>query len=429
MSSKSSFTGTDKSVEESTTSCGCSVSRREILKRGAQALTAAAVIPAPLSMAFAADAGKPIKIGIPCALSGAFGHLGLQTKRAAEIYVKDFNAKGGVLGRQLELIVEDTQGDPAVCVRKVQEFVERRGCNIFTGLSISPESLAVAPRLKEWNALYISSGAGDGRLTAQALVPNFFRSNASSPMGARIVSRYIKDNPKITKVFAIGQDYAWGHNSIEVLEAEVKKGGKQFIGKLFSPTGTKDFSSYISKIRASGANGLYIVLTGDDNNAFVTQAANYRIFQEMPSMMEFIEYVMVRGVGDAAVGLIGSSRWPFTLDNPQSKKFTKEFHDAYGVYPDLHAGELIQAMDFITAAIAKAQSTDTEKLKTALEGLKIHSIKGDVVMRKCDHQAVSDGYLIQCVKAEGYKYPIPKVLATYDGDFVAPPCRSMTYPD
>lgn len=429
MSSKSSLTGTDAPADESPTGSRHSTTRREILKRGAQVLTAAALVPGSLRMALAAEEGKPIKIGIPCALSGAFGHLGLQTKRAAEIYVKDFNAKGGVLGRPLELIVEDTQGDPALCVRKMQEFVERRGCNIFTGLSISPESLAVAPRLAEWNALYISSGAGDGRLTAQALVPNFFRSNASSPMGARIVSRYIKDNPKIHKVFAIGQDYAWGHNSIDVLEAEVKKGGKEFIGKLFSPTGTKDFSSYISKIRSSGADGLYIVLTGDDNNAFVTQAATYRIFQEMPSMMEFIEYVMVRGVGDAAVGLIGSSRWPFTLDNPISKKFAQEFYDANGVYPDLHAGELYQTMDFITAAIAKAKSTETEALKTALEGLKIHSLKGDVVMRKCDHQAVSDGYLIQCVKAEGYKFPIPKVLATYPGDFVAPPCRSMTYPD
>jgi branched-chain amino acid transport system substrate-binding protein len=398
-------------------------SRRSVL-RGAGLLAATVAAPLPLRHAFAAD---PIKIGIPCALSGPFAHLGLQTKRAAEIYVKEINAKGGVIGRPIEVTTEDTQGNPAVCVRKVQEFVERRGCNIFTGLSVSPESLAVSPRLQEWNALYVSSGAGDGRLTAEALTPNFFRSNASSPMGARIVSRYIEDS-KIKKVFAIGQDYAWGHNSVGVLEAEVKRGSKEFVGKIFSPTGTKDFSSYIAKIRASGADALYIVLTGDDNNAFVTQAASYHLFEQMSAMMEFIEYVMVQAVGDAAVGLIGSSRWPFTLENETSQRFTKAFHAAYGVYPDLHAGELYQAMDFITEAIRKTKSTKTEDLKAALEGMEISSIKGKVLMRKCDHQAVSDGYLIRCVKQDGYPYPVPKVLTTYPGDFVAPPCNSMTYP-
>lgn len=398
------------------------LSRRKMLQV-AGATAATLVAPLPLRNAWAAES---IKIGIPCALSGPFAHLGEQTKRAAEIYVKELNAKGGVDGRPLEIVVEDTQGNPAVCVRKVQEFVERRHINIFTGLSISPESLAVSPRLEEWNALYVSSGAGDGRLTAEALVPNFFRSNASSPMGARIVSRYIEDS-EIKKVFAIGQDYAWGHNSVAVLETELKRGSKEFVGKIFTPTATKDFSSYIAKIRASGADAVYIVLTGDDNNAFMTQAASYHLFEKMSPLMEFIEHTMVRSIGDAALGLIGSSRWPFTLDNPLSKHFSKVFYETYGVPPDLHAGELYQAMDFIVAAIKQTKSTDTAKLRTALEGMEIESLKGKAVMRKCDHQAVSDGYLIKCVKDSTYPYPVPQVIKTYSGDFVTPKCNSQTY--
>ena len=396
--------------------------RRNILK-AAGVMASTLVLPATARFAMAAE---PIKIGIPCALTGPFAHLGTQTKRAADLYAKEINAKGGVDGRMLEIMTEDTQGNPAVCVRKVQEFVERRGCTIFTGLSVSPESLAVSPRLEEWNALYVCSGAGDGRLTAEALVPNFFRSNASSPMGARIVSRYIEDS-KIKKIYAIGQDYAWGHNSVQVLETEIKRGSKEFVGKIFSPTGTKDFSSYIAKIRASGADAVYIVLTGDDNNAFVTQAAQYRLFEQITPLMEFIEYVMVQAVGDAAVGLTGSSRWPFTLDNPKSQRFTQAFHKAYGVYPDLHAGEQYQALDFIVAAIQKTNSTDTAKLRAALEGMEIDSIKGKVTLRKCDHQAVAEGYLIKCTKQEGYPYPVPKVVARYPGDFVVPTCNSMTY--
>ena len=396
--------------------------RRNILKAAGLAATTL-VAPLPLRHALAA---QPVKIGIPCALSGPFAHLGEQTKRAADLYAKELNAKGGVIGRPLEIITEDTQGNPAVCVRKMQEFVERRGCNIFTGLSVSPESLAVSPRLAEWNALYVCSGAGDGRLTAEALVPNFFRSNASSPMGARIVSRYIEESG-IKKIFAIGQDYAWGHNSVNVLETEVKRGSKKFIGKVFSPTGTKDFSPYISKIRASGADAVYIVLTGDDNNAFMTQAASYHLFENMIPLMEFIEHTMVRAIGNAALGLVGSSRWPFTLDNPISQHFTKAFYESYGVPPDLHAGELYQAMDFIVAAIKKTNGTDTGKMRSALEDMELDSIKGKVTMRKCDHQAVSEGFLVKCVQDAGYPYPVPKAIKTYSPDFVAPKCNSMTY--
>lgn len=398
-------------------------SRRKLLKT-AGAVASALILPAPVRYAMAAE---PIKIGIPCALTGPFGHLGQQTKRAADLYAKELNAKGGVNGRMMEIMAEDTQGNPAVCVRKVQEFVERRDCRIFTGLSVSPESLAVSPRLGEWNAIHVCSGAGDGRLTAEALVPNFFRSNASSPMGARVVSRYINEEPSIKKIFAIGQDYAWGHNSVQVLETEVKRGPKKFVGKIFTPTGTKDFSPYIAKIRESGADTLYIVLTGDDNNAFVTQAAQYRLPDHMALLMEFIELVMVRAVGDAAVGLTGSSRWPFTYDNPKSKHFTEAYFKSYGLYPDLHAGEQYQALDFIVAAIKKTNSTDPEKMRVALEGMEIDSLKGKVTMRKCDHQATALGYLVKCAKKAGYPHPVPEIITTYPGDYVAPKCNSQTY--
>ena len=77
----------------------------------------------------------------------------------------------------------------------------------------------------------------------------------------------------MTKFYGLGMDYAWGHNSVQVFESEVKKGKKEFIGKVFAPTGTKDYSSYITKIRQSGADAVFLVMQGDDDNAFLAQAA------------------------------------------------------------------------------------------------------------------------------------------------------------
>ena len=141
---------------------------------------------------YAADA---IKIGMPLALTGPLGSVGQEMKNGAELWAKVENARGGLLGRPIQLFVTDTGGDPATCVRKAQELVERENCHVFFGMTLSSEALAVVPKLAEWNAIFVSSDNGDGRLTASSFVPNFFRSNISGPMGARAVSLYLRDAP------------------------------------------------------------------------------------------------------------------------------------------------------------------------------------------------------------------------------------------
>ena len=145
--------------------------------------------PAILSVSPRAQSG-PIKIGMPVALTGPLGTVGQQTKRGAEFWAKLQNAKGGILGRPIELLIEDTAGNPANCVRKAQEMVERRDCRLITGITLSSEALAVVPKLGEWDSIFISGINGDGRLTADSFVPNFFRANISGPMGTRAVSLY-----------------------------------------------------------------------------------------------------------------------------------------------------------------------------------------------------------------------------------------------
>jgi len=220
-----------------------------------------------------AVAAEVIKIGMPLALTGPLGSVGQQLKRGGELWAKTQNASGGLIGRQIQLLIEDTGGNPADAVRKAQEMVERDGCNIFTGITLSSEALAVVPKLEEWKAIFVSSDNGDGRLTAESFVPNFFRSNISAPMGARAVSLFLRES-EWQNVYAIGMDYAWGRNSVQVFESEMKRANKNFIGSVFSPIGTKDFSTYITKIRQSGAEAVYITMAGDDYNAFWRRRRN-----------------------------------------------------------------------------------------------------------------------------------------------------------
>ena len=393
------------------------VSRRTVLQTAAVA-----------GLARPGIASDPIKIGLPVAMTGTTAGIGAQMRRACEFWAKQVNAKGGLLGRPIELIAEDTAGNPATAVRKVQEMVERNGIRIITCMVASNEALAIVPKLVEWDTIFISGDNGDGRLTGKSLSPNFFRPNVSGPMGTRAVALWLRDSP-LKNFYGLGMDYAWGHNSMDVFQTECKRAGKTFIGAVFSPIGTKDFATYITKIRQSGADGVYLVMAGDDNVAFLSQARQYRLGDKMQLLTELVDQMSINATGEASVGLIGSSRYPHSYDIPANKAFVAAWQAEYGNPPDLFEGDQDQSCVVLQAGIEKAGSLDTAKLRAALEGLEVNSIKGRVTMRACDHQGEQQGFIVKVVKREGAAHPVPEVIATYPADRVTPPCNQMVYTD
>jgi branched-chain amino acid transport system substrate-binding protein len=394
-------------------------SRRAAMRASLAALAAPVVLRHPRGEA-------PIRIGMPLALTGPAAEIGEQMRHGTEFWAKTVNAKGGLLGRPIELHIEDTTGDPATCVRKAQLVVERDDCHLLFGMVLSSEALAVVPKLAEWNAIFISSDNGDGRLTGSSFVPNFFRANISGPMETRVISLWLRRG-EMKNFYAIGMDYAWGHNSIDVFKDEVDKAKKNFVGAVFSPIGTKDFSTYITKIRQAGADACFIVMQGADNNAFLSQAHEYRLSDKVQLLTSIVDLNSIHAVGDAALGLVGSTRYTFTIDNPANQAFVEAWRKEYGGEPDVFEGEQWQACQILEAGIEKAQSTDPDMLRPALETVAVDSIKGRVAIRPCDHQAVQGGFMVKVMKKEGYKTPIPDIIATYPGDEITPACRQMTF--
>jgi len=401
------------------------ITRRRVLRTTLGGTAAALALPAISRTGFAAEA---IKVGMPTALTGPLGEVGQQMKRGAEFFAKQQNAKGGINGRPIDFLIEDSAGDPATCVRKAQEMVERDKVSLLMGMTLSSEALAVVPKLGAWNAIFVSSDDGDGRLTAQSFVPNFFRANTSGPMDTRTVALWLRTAP-YKKFFGIGMDYAWGHNSVSSFAKLVKAAGRDFVGSVFSPIGTKDFSTYLLKIRQSGADAVFIVMQGEDNVAFLTQAHEYRLPQQAQLLTSIVDLASIRAVGDASIGLAGSMRYAYTYDNPANKAFVALWEKAHGQPPDIFEGEQWQACEILAAGIAKAGSIEPAKLRPALETVAIDSIKGHVAMRACDHQAVQQGFMVKVAKPTGAKLPLPQVVAVYPADKVTPACRKETYDD
>jgi branched-chain amino acid transport system substrate-binding protein len=385
-----------------------------------------ALLSAPVLTRFAQAQSGPLKLGVPTAITGSWAALGAQVVRTCRLWAKTVNAQGGLLGRQVEFLFEDTQGVPANCLRKAQEMVERDRVNILLGLMASSEALAVMPKLAEWNALFISSINGAGQITAEARVPNAFRANISGPMGARSLALWLRDAPQ-NDFFSLSLDYSWGRSSVETFESLLRGMNKRPIGSVFAPVGTRDYSTYIARIRQANPQALYIALTGDDGTAFLRQAAQFRLFERMPIVTETVDMLFTRPAGEAAIGLVGGSRYCFTYDQPANNDFVRRFRAEFNDVPDTYDGEQWQALEVLAAAAAKARSTDTAALVAALQDLELSSIKGPLKMRACDGQAEQQGFVVRVGRREGFGHPVPEVIKTYPAAEVTPACRSSTF--
>ena len=374
-----------------------------------------------------AYAQNPIKIGLPTVLSGGAAQYGIQAKRAAELFAKDLKARGGVLGRSVEFVYEDTGGDPATAVRKAQKLVEKDGVKFLTGVVLSSEALAITAKCPEWKVLFMSTINGAGALTAKSWNRYFFRINTSGPMGARAVSLYLAESP-MKRIFALGSDYAWGRDSVASFSSQILAAKKEIVGREFPPVGTKDFASYIGKLKQSNAEGVYLVLVGQDATIFLKQAHQFGVTREVKPIMEILELENMKAVGDAMEGAIGSSRYPFTVDTPRNRDFVKRFHALHNVYPDMFDGETYEGLEWLTQVMEKAKTADdVEKVIEAWEDSRYEGLEGPFFMRKCDHQAVQPGFAVQAVKDPNYPHLIPKVLATFPGERVTPKCRTEEF--
>jgi branched-chain amino acid transport system substrate-binding protein len=397
-------------------------SRRALLRTG----TAAAAMLAAPPFLRVATAAAPIKIGIPTVITGGYAVLGAHVMRTCKLVAKMTAAKG-VLGRPIAFEYRDTQGNPADCVRKTQELVERDDCRLIAGVVVSSEARAIMPKLAEWKAFFISHGNGDGLLTTKEfLVPNFFRANTSAPMGARTLALYLKDAPEKNFV-ALGSDYAWGRSSVGAFEEQIKAVGKNLTDKIFTPVANKDYSTYITKLIQSGAQGCYVALQGDEARSFYSQATQYELTKRIQLFTEIVSQADIRTLGKDSIGMLGSSRYPFTYDVPANKTFTEAFLAEYKEIPDWTDGEMYQALQILFAAIEKADSTDADKISRAMENLEVTSVKGPILMRQCDHQGENQGFVVRVTASDKYAEPIPEIVKIYPREAITPDCLSTSY--
>ncbi|TXL71254.1 hypothetical protein FHP25_31010 [Vineibacter terrae] len=338
-----------------------------------------------------------IKVGFPMILSGPGALFGEPALKGAQMYVEEINAKGGVLGRKIQLIPRDTKGNADEAVRVARDLILRDDVQFIVGTLTSAEGPAVSTIARENKVVFIAPIPKTDQLTAPAnLHPYVFRSASNTTIEGRTAAEIVAKWP-VTRIATIAPDYAYGQDVTKAFVEHLKKikPGVEIVDQQWPKLGEADYTPFINAQLGKKPEAVYSSLWGGHFVTFAKQAKPLGYFQALNN--NFI------GVGEA--GSIESTRsmgadypvgiWANTYDifdwpdGPPAhkdyiarlKKFTKE--ETPSSWPV--TGYI--GMQFLVEAIAKAGSVESDKVSAALKGLAIDSPIGKLTMRAKDQQA------------------------------------------
>ena len=368
------------------------------------------------SLASGVTPADPIRIGYVDPLSGPFAATGENGLKQFRFAADAINRAGVVLGRQIEIVPFDNKVSPQESLIQLKKVIGEGIHFVFQGNSsgvahaISDAVLKHNERNADNRILYLNYSAVDPALTNEKCHFWHFRFDAHADMKMAALTDVIKANTKIRKIYIIGQDYSFGK---AVAEAAVSMLGKkrpdiQIVGNELHPIGkVKDFSPYVQKIIASGADA---VITGNWGADMVNLAKGAN---EAGLKAPFYTYYAASDGVTAAIGAAGVDRIRLVHEshpgNPSPPKMVGDYIAAYkklNPNNDINQPRIHTALNMLVLAIKRAGTTDVDKVATALEGMEWTTLSGDhVVMRKDDHQLLMPIYIsVHTNKSITYDY-------------------------
>jgi len=363
-----------------------------------------------LTVAVSAPAGlaqNTVKLGINEVRSGAFTTNGDRVVWGVEAAVKEANEAGGLLGKKIELVIEDNQLKGEIAVQKLKKMILEDNCQIIIQGSSSGVGGAIAQQMPRYKRIYLCTNAEAMAITGENFTPYTFRTCLNAAQHVKALAKYF-GGKGLKKPFLLNQDYSWGYDVAKHYEMYMTAYAKdaKVAGKEFHPIFTKDFGPYISKIQASGADYVLTGNWGTDMTQLIVQGRS--LGMKIPIGSTFIDDDAVGAVaGDAYIGDVGANQYILGVDTPQAKAFEDGFFKSSGgKWPSFVAMEAYIGTKMYFEAVKKAKSFETEAVIKAFEGMTYEGPLGAITMRKEDHQAQSPVGVGEVVKKTKY-YDFP----------------------
>lgn len=373
-----------------------SLSRRSILKASAGA-AALGTLGAPAISHAQADA---IKIGHITPRTGFLGPLGEYAAQAAQLAAEEINAAGGIMGRKLELILDDSP-NPQQASAKAERLVQRDRIVALLGEISSASALAIAQVVQREKVLFINTGANSDALRGSDCQKFMFHIEAQNSMYVKAVGRSLIRDGLVTgkKWYSLTADYAFGHDLLNVAKRYMAANGGNHAGDDLIPTDLADFSPFLLKIRQARPDVVCLNLAGTQITNFLKQYAEFGL--SFPVAGFGFDTALAWGAGKGNFGGTWPVVWHHLIDTPGSKVFVAGFQRKWNRMPENQAWGDYCSMKVVAQAIAETRSTDPVKIVEHFEkGAKFDLLKTrEGYFRARDHQMMMEMYAITALPA------------------------------
>ncbi len=359
----------------------------------------AAPAAAAVSEAPAAADSDTIKVGILHSLSGTMAISETAVHDAELLAIEEINASGGVMGKQLEVVIEDGASDWPTFAEKARKLLQEDEVAVVFGGWTSASRKAMLPVFEANDGLLFYPVQYEGLETS----PNIFYTGATTNQQIVPAVEYLLEEGK-TKFYLLGSDYVFPRTSNLIINKQLAAAGIEAVGEEYTPLGHTEYSTVITKIKAADPDVVFNTLNGDSNVAFFKQLKDAGITaQDLPTVSVSVAEEEITGIGaDNISGHLVAWNYFQTTDTPENAKFVAAFKSKYGdgrVTDDpIEAGYF--GVYLWKAAVEKAGSTDVAAVKEAAKGIEFSAPGGTVTIHN-ENQHVSKTVRIGMVRDDG----------------------------
>jgi branched-chain amino acid transport system substrate-binding protein len=317
-------------------------------------------------------------------------------KKGMELAVEEINAKGGVNGRKIELIMRDDNGNPGDTVRMAEELVSREKVEILTGAFLSNTGLALADFAKQKKFFYLAGEPLTDKMTWQGGNRYTFRLRPGTYMQAAML---VPEAAKLKKKrwAIVYPNYEYGQSATAAFKQLLKAAQPdvEFVAEQATPLGKVDAGSVVQALADAKPDAIFNVLFAADLSKFVREGNTRGLFKDraVVSVLTGEPEYMDPLKDEAPDGWIVTGYPWYSIKTPEHNAWVKAYQAKFKDYPRLGSVVGYSMIHSAAAGIAKAGGTDTEKLITAFRGLELMSPFGKISYRAADHQSTMGAYV------------------------------------
>ena len=357
--------------------------------------------------------GNAIRIGVVTPISGTYAGIGQQVTWGLDMAAAEINANGGIMGRQIELVYEDSEANPAVAVQKAEKLYTSENVDFLTGTVNSGATLAVGQVAERAGKLLATTVSFSDAITGNKCSPNVFRVNARAGQQSAALAAWVKQEKPGAKIFYLGPDYEMGRSTVAAFKENAELVGAESVGEVFAPLDSKDYSQYFGRVRSARPEVLYTSVAGNDTVRLFTQMKDFGVLDGLTVLgaSGTVTGQNIGAIGDAAEGFITGVGYSPLIDSPENKAFVEQFNAENGADPDLYGADSYGILFAYKAAVEAAGSTETDAVRAALEGLTWDTPQGPKTIRAGDHQAIQPMYVVHI---ENGAFTIANLIAGED---------------